>query len=222
LVLSVSKSGFVTTNIPGSATITATLDGVSATTPTLQVNAVTIKSVAISPATVSIAPGTTQKFKATATFGDNTQQDITDLVQWNSSDASTATIQDFGANAGLATSLAAGTASISAVFGSVNASTSTLTVTNAVPATVNPLTITANPSMALGTSQQLKATVTFDDGTSQDVTSLVSWSSTNISAVVMTSSGVAVSAGTGSADVTAVFTPPSGAISSNPTTITVH
>jgi hypothetical protein len=221
-VISVSKVGLVIANIPGSATVTATLDGVSATTPTLQVNAVTISSVTIAPATASIAPGTTQQFTATAVFGDGTKQDITSLVQWSSSDPSTATIRDFGANAGLATALAAGTANISAVFGSVNASTSTLTVTSAVPAAVNPLTITATPSMALGASQQLKATVTFNDGTSQDVTSLVSWSSNNISAVVMTTSGVAVSAGTGSANITAVFTPPSGSISSNPTTITVH
>ncbi|HVO59405.1 MAG TPA: Ig-like domain-containing protein [Terriglobales bacterium] len=224
-VLAVSNSGLVTANFPGSATVTATLDGVSATTPNLQVNAVTIKSVTITPASASIASGTTQKFKATATFNDNSQQDITDLVQWNSSDASTATIQDFGANAGFATALASGNTNISAVFGSVNASTSTLTVNGVAPTL---LTITpANPSLALGTSQQLKATVTFSDGSTQDVTSLVTWTSDTITAVVVTSSGSAVTVGNNggagaSATVKATFTPPGGPAKQGSTTVSVH
>jgi hypothetical protein len=56
-VISVSNSGFVTANVPGSATVTATLGSVRATTPTLQVNAVTIKSVAINPPEHKHCPG---------------------------------------------------------------------------------------------------------------------------------------------------------------------
>ena len=224
-VLGVSNSGLLTANLPGSGTVTATLDGVSATTPNLQVNAVTIKSVLITPASAGIAPGTVQKFKATATFNDNSQQDITGLVQWNSSDASAASIQDFGANGGLATAIAAGTTNISAVFGSVNASTSTLTVNGVTPTL---LTITpANPSLALGTSQQLKATVTFSDGSTQDVTSQATWTSDTITAVVVTSSGLAVTAGNNggggaSATVNATFTPPGGPGKQGSTTVSVH
>lgn len=222
--ISVTKSGLVTANLPGSATVTATLDGVSATTPTLQVNAVTIKSVTIAPASASIAPGTTFQFKATATFNDNTQQDITNLVQWNSSAASAATIRDFGANAGLATGLAAGTTNISAVFGSVNASTSTLTVENASPTN---LTVTpATPSLALGTSQQMAATMTFSGGNpAQDVTNIVIWSSDNIATAIVTSSGLVVSAGTNGgtpANITATFNIPGGGTIQGSTTVTVH
>lgn len=222
-VLSVSASGLVTTNIPGSATVSATLGTVTATTPTLQVNAVTIKSVSITPPSTSIAPGTTFQFKATATFSDNTQQDITNLVQWNSSDASTATIQDFGGNAGLATSLASGTTNISAIFGSVKASTSTLTVNNVSPTS---LAITpANPNLALGTSQQLKATITFSDSSTQDVTNIVTWSSDTIATAVVSSSGLIVSAGTNGGlptTVTATFNIPGGGTKQGTTTVTVH
>jgi hypothetical protein len=222
--ISVTKSGLVTANLPGSATVTATLDGVSATTPTLQVNAVTIKSVTIAPAGASIAPGTTFRFKATATFNDNTQQDITNLVQWNSSAASAATIQDFGANAGLATALAAGTTNISAVFGSVNASASTLTVENASPLS---LTVTpATPSLALGLSQQMTATMAFSGGNpAQDVTNIVTWSSDNIATAIVTSSGLVVSAGTNGgtpATITATFNIPGGGTIQGSTTVTVH
>ena len=221
--ISISNSGLVTANTPGTATVTATLDGISATTPSLQVNAVTIKSVAITPASASIAPGTTVQFKATATFNDNTQQDITNLVQWNSSDASTATIQGFGAKAGLAASLAPGTSNISAVFGSVNASVSTLTVTNVSPIL---LTITpANPNLALGTSQQLKATMTFSDSRTQDVTTIVTWSSDTIATAVVISSGLVVSAGTNggvATTITATFNIPGGGTKPGTTTVTVH
>jgi len=222
-ILSVSNSGLVTTNFPGSGTVTGSIDSISATTPTLQVNAVVISSVVITPPSASIAPGTTLQFKATATFTDHTQQDITNLVQWNSSDASAATIQDFGTAAGVTTTLGAGTSNISAVFGSVKASTSTLTVNNVSPTL---LVITpANPNLALGTSQQLKATVTFSDSSTQDVTSLVTWSSDTITAVVMTSSGQAVSAGTTGGTpttVTATFTPPGGSPVHGSTTVSVH
>ncbi len=223
--IAVSSSGLATANFPGSAIITATLDSVTAATPALQANAVTIKSVTITPASASIAPGTTQPFRAVATFADNTQQDVTNLVQWNSSDASAATIQDFGTNAGLATALAPGTTNISAVFGSVNASTSALTVKSVTPTL---LTITpANPSLALGASQQLKATVTFSDGSTQDVTSLSIWSSNTITAVVVSSSGLATSSGNNagagaSANVKAVFTAPGGSPKQGSTTVSVH
>jgi hypothetical protein len=222
-ILSVSNSGLVTTNFPGSGTVTGSIDGISATTPTLQVNAVVISSVAITPTSASIAPGTAQQFRATATFTDHTQQEITNFVQWNSSDASAATIQDFGTAAGVATTLGAGTSNISAVFGSVKASTSTLTANNVSPTL---LTITpANPNLALGTSQQLKATVTFSDSSTQDVTSLVTWSSDTITSLVMTSTGLAVSAGTTGgtpATVTATFTPPGGSPLQGSTTASVH
>ena len=219
----VSSSGLATANLAGSATLTASLHGVSATTPALQVNNVGAKAIAITPTSASIAPGTTLPFKATATFTDNTQQDITSLVEWNSSDPLAATIDDFGTGAGLASGIAAGTPSISTVFGSVEVSIpSSLTVTGAQP---TGLTISATPTMGLGTSQQLTATVAFNDGTSQDVTPLVIWSSSDISVLVVNGTGLAVTAGQpATATVTATFTSP---LSGNPTatgstTITVQ
>ncbi len=221
--ISVSSTGLATANLPGSATVTASLAGVSGTSPSLQVNPETIKSVAITPAAATIAAGTIQQFKAMVTFSDNTQQDITSLVQWNSSDASVATVADFGASAGSATGLAVGNANISAVFGSVTASTSILTVTSASPSS---LAITGNATMSLGSSQQQKATVTFSDSSTQDVTSLVTWSSDNIGAVVVTSSGQVFTAGTGggaTANVSATFSSPlGGGPVTNSTKITVQ
>jgi hypothetical protein len=221
----VSSSGLATASLPGSATLTASLNGVSATTPALQVNVVGVNAVAITPTSASTAPGTTLPFKATATFSDSTQQDVTSLVEWNSSNPSAATIGDFGEGAGLASGIAAGTPSISAVFGFQDASTpSKLTVTGAQPASSTSLSIAANPTLALGTSQQLTATVGFNDSSSQDVTPLVTWSSSDITVLVVNSMGLAVTAGPGTATVTATFTSPlsGNRTATGSTTITVQ
>jgi hypothetical protein len=69
-----------------------------------------LTSIAVAPVNPSIATGAQQQFTATGTLSNGTQQDVTAQASWNSSAATTATIN----NAGLATSLCAGTATISA------------------------------------------------------------------------------------------------------------
>ncbi len=207
-VVGVSSSGLATGNNSGSATVTASLGGKSATT-SLTVSLVGISSVAITPASASIAPGTTQQFTATATFSDKSQQDVSSLVQWNSSDPSVATVRDFSSGPGLTTGVAAGTSNISAVYGSVAASNSAvLTVSSATLLSVD--VTPANPSVALGSSQQMKAVANFSDGTSQDVTQLATWASSDISVAVVDQSGMAITAGSGTAAVTAAFGGASG------------
>lgn len=73
----------------------------------------TLLSIAVTPATPSIAAGATQQFTATATYSDGTTQDITLTVTWASSDVTVAAFETPDTN-GLATVIAAGTATISA------------------------------------------------------------------------------------------------------------
>ena len=226
-VLAVSSSGLADAHNSGTATVTASLTVPSGTisgTSALTVSLVGTSSVAITPAASTIAPGATQRFKATATFSDKTTQDVTSLVQWGSADASVATIRTFGSSAGLATAAAAGSSTIAAIYGSVSAPTATLTVS---AASLSSLTITpSTPSLTLGASQQMKATATFSDGSSQDVTALVSWKSSDISVVVVTDGGLAITSGNGggsgaSAIINASFTA-NGITKSDLTTITVN
>jgi hypothetical protein len=92
-----------------------------------------------------MAVGTTKQFTAIGTFSDSSTQDVTGTVFWTSSSAAAATIN----GQGLATSVANGSTTISALFGSVSGSP-TLTVTTAhlVSITVNP----ATPRIAKGTT----------------------------------------------------------------------
>jgi hypothetical protein len=108
----------------GKTTITATSGNTSGSTTLTVTNAVLV-SLAIAPANPSIAKGTNQQFSATGTFSDNTTQILTTQVVWSSSNTGIAAIS----SSGLATSIAAGSTTISATSGSISR-TSTLSVTS--------------------------------------------------------------------------------------------
>jgi trimeric autotransporter adhesin len=185
-VATVSSTGLATGKAAGSTTITATVSGVSGST-SLTVSAAQIKSLSVSAGLYSIAPNTTQSFQAAGTFTDGSVKNVTGTVQWTSSNTSVATINVNGVP-GLAEGLAAGTSTITATSGNVSSS-ATLTVTNAtlVSIAVNPSSV----SIPLGTVQQFTAEGTFSDNTTQDITDVVAWSSSNSSIMSITASGLA-------------------------------
>jgi hypothetical protein len=117
-----------------------------------------LTSIAIAPVNPSIATGAHQQFTATGTLSNGTQQDVTAQASWNSSAATTATIN----NAGLATSLCAGTAAISASLSGFSDQTS-LQVTG-LGSSATPLSSSSNPS-APNQSVTFAAAVTSPCGT---------------------------------------------------------
>ncbi len=156
-------------------------------------------SLEVSPADPSIALGTTQQFKATGVFSDNTTRDMTASVTWSLSNEAVASISNDVVSKGLARSLSTGTTKVTAASGSVSGSTSlTVTAATLVSIEVTP----KNPASAAGASQQFKATGTFTDNSTQDVTSLVTWSSSDPSIATISNdtaskgSAHALSAGT--------------------------
>jgi hypothetical protein len=74
----------------------------------------------------------------------------------------------------------------------------------------------ANPSIAVGVSQQFAAIGIYSDGTSHDIGTQVTWSSSNTSGATVNSSGLVTIVATGSTAITAA----SGSISGS-TTLTV-
>ena len=174
-------------------------------------------SIEVSPANPSIALGTTQQFKATGVFSDNTTQDLTNSVTWSVSDEAIASISNDTASKGLAHSRSAGSTAVTATSGSISGSTS-LTVTSAelVSIEVTP----ANPSIGLGASQQFRAVGTFTDNSTQDITSSAVWSVSDEAVASISndaaSKGLAYSLSAGSTRVTAT----SGGISGS-TSLTV-
>ena len=196
------SNGMTTSVAAGTTTITATSGSVSGSTA-LTVTGAALVSLTVSPTNPSIAKGTKQQFTATGTYADSTTQNLTNAVTWSSSSAGVATISNAAGSKGLATSVAAGTTTITATSGSVSGSTA-LTVT---AATLTSIAVTPqNPSIANGTTQQFKATGTYSDTTTQDLTDSATWSSS--SAGVATISNAAGSKGL------------AAAITAGPTTIT--
>jgi WD40 repeat protein len=103
----------------------------------------TLTSIAVTPASPSIAIGASQAFAATGTYSDSSTQDLTNQVAWTSSNTDVATIS---AN-GLATGAGVGSATILASLSGVTGN-ATLTVQSA-PAPA--LTITTSSPLAGGT-----------------------------------------------------------------------
>ena len=208
-----NASGLATSVGQGNATITATSGSVAASTTLTVTNAVLV-SVAITPPNGTAPAGITQQFVATGTFSDGTTQDVTQTGHWSSSVSSVATISGTPGIAGLATTAGTGTTAISINLGSVSGS-ATLTVTSAVLLSI--AIAPQNPTIALGGIEQFSATGNYSDGSTQDLTRVLTWTSSNASVAVLSSSagsyGVATSSGQGTATISATSNSISGSTS---------
>lgn len=87
------------------------------------VDAATLKSISIVPASPTVRLGSTLQFTANGSYNDGSIHDITESVNWSSSNDSVATI----GSAGLAIGVGLGTTTIGAALNGVSGST-TLTV----------------------------------------------------------------------------------------------
>jgi hypothetical protein len=186
------------------------VDYLTAKFPIVPGTSKSLVSIAVTPANPSIAKGAPQQFTATGMYSDGSTQNLSSTVTWNSSNTSVATIS----SAGLASGVGNGTSTIQAASGSVTGST-TLTVNAAV---LSSIAVTpANPSIRKGTTQQFRATGSYSDGSTQNLTSSVVWSSSNTSVATISSTGLASGVGPGSSTIQAV----SGSVTGS-TTLTVR
>ncbi len=163
--------------LPGSVTITATLNGISGST-TLTVTSALLVSITVDPSTASIPAGFTQRFTATGHFSDGSTKDITEQATWTSSNLTVATVSNVEGNKGVATGKTAGSTTIQASLNGVNGSAD-LTVTAAilVSITVTPADATVLVTTSTGTLVQYTATGVYSDNTTKDITTDVSWNS---------------------------------------------
>jgi uncharacterized protein YjdB len=159
---------------------------------------ITLQSIQISPSPASISLGQTQQFTATGHYSDGSTKNITDSVTWASSNTGVATIS----GSGLATSHSAGSATITAVLGTVSGS-ATLIVTATKVVLVSIAVTPANADLLVGTLQQFTATGTFSDGSQQDITDSVTWSSSSTSVVSIPAGGLATARALGSVTISA-------------------
>jgi hypothetical protein len=188
-----AKFDVVVSNAEGSMTS-------GAATLTVTAAGVTLKSIAVTPASPSIVAGNTQQFTATGTYSDNSTKNITTGVTWKSSNTAFATISS---TSGLATGVAAGTAQITATQGGIVSSNDPLTVT-AATVTLKSIAVTpASPSIGIGNTLQFTATGTYSDNSTKNITSSVTWASSSPSfATIGLATGLATGVAVGTTEIT--------------------
>jgi trimeric autotransporter adhesin len=163
----------------------------------------TVTSLAIGPANLTLAPGTSYQMVATATYSDGSTNTVTGQSVWSSSNPGVANFTAPGLlAAGSLQSLGdtlPGTTSVSASDGAVSSSAQTV---NVCP-TVQSMTLVVNTSdtgtggssvsVQGGTSLYFTATATFSGVTgSQNVTDSVTWTIGNTSALPSITDGTGV------------------------------
>lgn len=169
----------------GSATISATYNGVTGST-TLTVSAATVVEIDVTPVQSSVSVGTTLPFTATAIYSDNSMQSVTGQATWTSSTPGVAAISTANGSKGQAQALSDGSTTISATFAGVTGST-LLTVTQA---TLSAIQITPfSPTVLIGFNTSLSATGLYSDNTTRDLTALVTWASSAAEVAAVSNAG---------------------------------
>ncbi len=202
VVVAINSSGLAAGLFQGTATIQANSGSVSAST-TLSIAAPALVSIAVNPATATVALGSSQQFQAIGTYSDGSTQNVTTLLTWSSGSPSVATVT----NAGLATGVSQGRVVLTGGFESFLAS-GTLTV---APPTLVSITVVPNEtSLSIGANQQLSATGVYTNGSTQNLTASSTWVSSNSNVIGVSSAGLATAVAAGNATVTATSGSASG------------
>ncbi len=201
-----TTSGLAQTLIAGTSTISAISAGVTGST-VLTVSSAVITSIEVTPSPLILAKGTTGQLSAIATYSDDSTKDISATASWMSSNTAIATVNATGVAAGVQAGSAMITATSAGVTGSTNVQ---VTAAALVSIAVSP----SSDSIPLGTMQQFKAVGTFNDASTQDLTSTVQWSSSNAAVATVsmasTSAGLASAVGAGTAKISAALGAVSG------------
>jgi len=165
-----------------------------------------IDHITVTPASRFMTVGDTpQQYTATAVTGNGASSDVSSTATWTSSNTSVATVS----STGLVTAVAAGTANIIANSGGAEGS-SPLNVT---ASTLNSITISpANSTVVAGSTLQFNATGNFKDPPTQDITSLVTWTSSDTTIATISTSGLATGVKAGTVTITATATATAGPI----------
>ncbi|WP_410209230.1 Ig-like domain-containing protein [Aquirhabdus sp.] len=179
-IATVNTSGLVTTKIPGTSTISASINGITGSAP-LTVTAAVLKSITLSPAT-NIPAGLTLQLTATGHYSDGTTQTLNN-AQWTSSNTSGAIVS----STGLVTGLKVSTETISVALNGIQASVK-IDILAAIPVS---LQILGPDQTYLGLTRAYTLQAKMSDGTTLSNINVqtATWSSSNSAIAVYTGSG---------------------------------
>ncbi|MCF1458631.1 MAG: Ig-like domain-containing protein, partial [Shewanella sp.] len=136
---------------------------------------------------LTLAAGNKQPFEAIGYYSDGSSHALTDLntSDWHTSDQDIGYFEDPGVLIG------GNTPGIVTVYATQDGITSNKVEVTVTAAVITDIQVTPSPvSVAKGQTQQLTATATYDDSTSYDVTSSVTWTPVDTATATVTSAGV--------------------------------
>ena len=192
----VSPTGLVTAGTTtGTVTISAASGGMRASVPLVISNSVVLNSISVSPANLHVLLSAgSQVYSATGNYSDNSMADLTGSVAWGSSVSAIATM-----SGNTATFVNPGITLISATSGSVTGRTSLQVIV------LSSITVTPASQSVIVTSPPITYTATgnYTDGSTQNLTSSATWTSSATSVATL-SNNVATVAGTGSTTISAM------------------
>lgn len=187
-----------------------------------------VNSISVAPTAETLAVTQTVQLTATGTVSHGSHpsstENITDQVTWTSSTPAVATVT----SSGLVTAVTPGTASVSASLPGLAAASATIIVTGTGGATAG-ATLTSlaiipgTQSVAsAGQTSQFIAIGTTSTGATEDLTTQVTWASSNTQvATITTNGGLATAAGQGTTTITAIISNSSSTVVSAIATFTV-
>lgn len=181
----------------GTVSVTATFEGVSAQTP-LTITDAKVSTLSVSPGTLSLSGGTRGALQANAVLSDGTTRDVTASATWSSLLPDIATIDATGQVHALTKGVTTVTAEVMGFTATarVTVTDATLTGFEVQPATL---------SLARGVNGVLHALGHFSDNTVQDLSTQVTWTSSDDRRAPVTSAGVVTGLEHGQATVTASY-----------------
>ncbi|MDD2542581.1 MAG: Ig-like domain-containing protein [Desulfuromonadaceae bacterium] len=165
----------------------------------------TLESIAVQPADNKLAVGKTQQFGLYNNYSDGTQTQILSPLTWESVDKNIASID----STGMVTAVGPGVTDIIATLDNVKYK-ATLTVPDPAPKLVSIAITPSSPTIAINTSQQFTASGAYSDGTFKNLTSGVTWSSSDMSKATIDANGKATALAGGSTKITATLSGISG------------
>ena len=195
-VATIATGGLATGVTAGTSIISAKLGSISGSTTLTVTSGLTLVTIVVSPPDAAIPAGTTLQYTATGFYSNGSSSNLTNTATWNATGAATIS------TGGLAKGVSVGTSSISASVGTVTG-IANLTVT--APLLQSIAVTPANPSVALGAAQQFTATGTYGNGSTQNLTDVATWSSSNTGVAQIGSTGIASALGFGQTTIQAAY-----------------
>jgi len=201
------SQGLVTALAPGDTSVVAMYGDIWGSAPVV-VKDSSLTAIEIIPQDAELQVNTAQQYQAVGTFSgilpsDETIQDITTLVTWETSDPTVAAIDTTGRLTTLASSI--NPITITATWQGIppfSASTS-LVVTEVVLTSI--IIEPVNATIALGTTIQFQARGTYSDNTTPLITDIVDWQSEPIGIASINAGGLATGIAPGTVTITASF-----------------